>query len=68
MIGDTEADVLAGKQVGLGTVAVLSGIRDEAHLSRAPADFLLPDIRSLPTVLNVPPLAWEKAASEAASS
>lgn len=55
MIGDTEADVMAGKRVGLQTAAVLSGIRDEAHLRQAEPDFLLNDIRDLPKVLNLPP-------------
>ena len=68
MIGDTEADILAGKHVGLRTVAVLSGIRDEAHLRLAEPDFLLPDIQGLPAVLNLPPLATKKTAPDASSS
>jgi phosphoglycolate phosphatase len=47
MIGDTEADVDAGKQMGLKTVAILSGIRDEEHLRAAEPDHLLNDIREL---------------------
>ena len=47
MIGDTEADVGAGKIVGLQTVAVLTGIRDAEHLRRAKPDYLLDDIRGL---------------------
>jgi phosphoglycolate phosphatase len=62
MIGDTEADVLAGKHVGLSTVAVLSGIRNEDQLRRANPDFLVPDIRDVPAMLELPPLAREKAA------
>ncbi|MGB3494372.1 MAG: HAD hydrolase-like protein [Elainellaceae cyanobacterium] len=34
MIGDTEADVLAGQTVGMPTIAVTSGIRSESYLSR----------------------------------
>lgn len=34
MIGDTEADVLAGQAVGISTIAVTSGIRSESYLSR----------------------------------
>jgi phosphoglycolate phosphatase len=48
MIGDTEADVGAGKLLGLRTVAVLSGIRSAEILARSQPDHLLPDIRKLP--------------------
>jgi phosphoglycolate phosphatase-like HAD superfamily hydrolase len=51
IIGDTEADIQAGKEVGLRTVAVLSGIRDEEHLRAAAPDFLLNDIRELSFLL-----------------
>jgi phosphoglycolate phosphatase-like HAD superfamily hydrolase len=47
MIGDTEADIGAGKRVGLRTVAVLTGIRDKKHLKLADPDHLLADIRGL---------------------
>ena len=47
MIGDTEADIGAGKHVGLRTAAVLTGIRDAEHLRRAEPDHLLDDIRGL---------------------
>jgi phosphoglycolate phosphatase-like HAD superfamily hydrolase len=47
MIGDTEADVGAGKIVGLKTAAVLTGIRDVKHLKKAEPDHLLDDIRGL---------------------
>jgi phosphoglycolate phosphatase-like HAD superfamily hydrolase len=59
MIGDTEADVLAGKMARLKTVGVLCGIRDEAHLRVAEPDFLVPDIRFLPAILKLPPLPAE---------
>ncbi len=68
MIGDTEADILAGQKVGLRTVAVLSGIRDEAHLRQVRPDVLLPDIRKLPLALNLPPLLWENDKWAASSS
>jgi phosphoglycolate phosphatase-like HAD superfamily hydrolase len=51
MIGDTEADVGAGKRAGLRTVAVLTGIRDAKHLRRAEPDYLLHDIRELAELL-----------------
>jgi phosphoglycolate phosphatase-like HAD superfamily hydrolase len=51
MIGDTEADVAAGRLVGLSTVAVLCGIRDREHLVESAPDYVLGDIRELPLVL-----------------
>jgi phosphoglycolate phosphatase-like HAD superfamily hydrolase len=47
MVGDTEADVGAGRLTGLRTAAVLSGIRNREFLIRAEPDFLLNDIREL---------------------
>ena len=47
MVGDTEADVEAGRCLGFTTAAVLSGIRDEDRLRAARPDFLLNDIREL---------------------
>jgi phosphoglycolate phosphatase len=52
MVGDTEADVGAGRLVGLRTAAVLCGIRDRELLLRAGADFLLEDIRELPLIVD----------------
>ena len=60
MIGDTEADVRAGKLAGLKTVAVLSGIRDEAHLRLAEPHHLLNSIEELAVLLDLPPLAMAK--------
>jgi phosphoglycolate phosphatase-like HAD superfamily hydrolase len=68
MIGDTEADIQAGKHAGLKTIAVLSGIRDEGHLRAAEPDFLVPDIRDLPVVLNLPSLPAEKPSQPLSSS
>jgi phosphoglycolate phosphatase-like HAD superfamily hydrolase len=50
MVGDTEADVLAGRIAGLRTAAVLSGIRNRELLERAEPEFLLDDIRELPLI------------------
>jgi phosphoglycolate phosphatase len=50
MVGDTEADVGAGKLAGLRTAAVLSGIRNREFLLQAQPDFLLSDIRELPFI------------------
>lgn len=51
MIGDTEADVGAGRLVGLRTAGVLCGIRDREHLAGPLCDELLGDIRALPPLL-----------------
>jgi hypothetical protein len=55
MVGDTEADVGAGRLTGVRTVAVLSGIRNRDLLLRAGPDFLLEDIRELPLIVETPP-------------
>jgi phosphoglycolate phosphatase len=54
IIGDTEADIGAGRLLGLRTVAVLSGIRNRELLLRAEPDFLLDDIRELPLIVEPP--------------
>ena len=51
IIGDTEADIVAGKELGLTTVAVESGIRDGEFLEELKPDFLLKDISELEKVL-----------------
>ena len=51
MVGDTEADIGAGRLVGLHTAGVLCGIRDREHLAAARPDALLDDIRALPQVV-----------------
>ena len=51
MVGDTEADVLVAKKIGLVSVAVTSGIRSEAILRELGPDYVLDDITSLPDVL-----------------
>lgn len=47
MIGDTEADIGAGRYLDLNTAAVLSGIRCSELLLRTQPDCLLNDIREL---------------------
>jgi phosphoglycolate phosphatase len=54
MIGDTEADIGAGRYLGLHTAAVLSGIRNRELLLRTEPDFLLSDIRELPLIVESP--------------
>lgn len=47
IIGDTELDILTGKQLGLWTVGVLCGIRTRKHLEAVGADVILPSIVEL---------------------
>ena len=49
VIGDTEADVLAGQALGLSTVAVTCGIRSQSYLQRLEPTAVVPD---LPTAVN----------------
>jgi phosphoglycolate phosphatase len=52
IIGDTEADVGAGKLLGMTTVAVRCGIRDEDQLVRLNPTYLIDDIRALPGLMS----------------
>lgn len=54
MIGDTTADIRAGKSAGAQTVGVLSGFGDSAELQRAGADMILPSVNALPATLLTP--------------
>lgn len=51
IIGDTEADIITGKQLGLKTFAVTSGIRDEQFLRALEPDYLVSGIEKIPTLL-----------------
>ena len=51
IIGDTEADILAGQSLGLTTCGVLSGIRDEKLLSALHPTHLVASIAELPSLL-----------------
>lgn len=44
VIGDTEADVLAGQALGLSTVALTCGIRSHAYLQRLEPTAVLPNL------------------------
>jgi phosphoglycolate phosphatase-like HAD superfamily hydrolase len=52
IIGDTEADIGAGRLLELTTVAVRCGIRDEEWLARMNPTYLIDDIRALPTLMS----------------
>ena len=51
IIGDTEADVLAGKRLSLVTIAVASGIRSRQYLQALEPDYLIDSIVALPGIL-----------------
>jgi phosphoglycolate phosphatase len=51
IIGDTEADIVTGKQLGLKTVAVLSGLRSRELLEVMQPDHLVASIAEAPTLL-----------------
>jgi phosphoglycolate phosphatase len=51
IIGDTEADIATGKKLGLRTIAVSSGLRNESLIRELHPDHVLPGIGDLPTVL-----------------
>ena len=46
-IGDTETDILAGRNFGMNTVAVCNGIRDESFLRALSPTWLLPSAANL---------------------
>lgn len=47
IVGDTEADVHAGRELGIRTCGVLSGLRDEASLLALKPDRIIRDIADL---------------------
>ena len=50
LIGDTEVDIQAGKALGLATIAVQNGMRNESKLRAANPDWILESIDALPTL------------------
>jgi phosphoglycolate phosphatase-like HAD superfamily hydrolase len=46
IIGDTEIDIRAGKELGLTTVAVSSGVRSRERLAEEGPDFIIGDINA----------------------
>ena len=52
IIGDTEVDILAGKELGLTTIAVTNGIRTRELLEALQPDFIIPDVTGLPRLLD----------------
>ena len=47
LIGDTETDVLAGKELGFKTIVVLNGIRTKEILLKSSPDFICKSIKDL---------------------
>lgn len=52
IIGDTEADISAGKHLGIRTIAVLSGIRNKSFIQSFNPDAIIDSIADLDSVLN----------------
>lgn len=50
IVGDSEVDILAGKALGMRTVGVLSGIRNETVLREIAPDFIVKDLNHLPSL------------------
>ena len=47
IIGDTEADIAAGKQLGIRSFAVITGIRSKSFLDNQSPDYIIPIINDV---------------------
>jgi phosphoglycolate phosphatase len=47
MIGDTEADIYAGKSHNISTISITCGLRSHSYLLRQSPDLILPDLKSV---------------------
>ena len=47
IVGDTEEDILSGKKLGIGIVAVLSGLRDRPYMESLKPDYIIEDLSKL---------------------
>lgn len=52
IVGDTEVDILAGKNLGIKTCGVLCGMRTYKLLKQLKPDYLIRDLRGLTTILD----------------
>ena len=68
VVGDTEADVLAARQLGLAAVGVSSGLRTGGYLRRVGADVVLDRVGQLPAILAELVPCASPAATQAACS
>lgn len=52
LVGDTEGEIVAAKNLGLRSVAVLGGIRSKNYLQRFEPDYMISHIRELPAIIS----------------
>lgn len=52
IVGDTEADISAGKEIGMLSVAVTYGIRSKEFIAKLKPDFCIDNLPELPEILN----------------
>ncbi len=52
IVGDTETDILAGKHLGIKTVAVVDGMRSKKFLEKYHPDVLIKDLSKIKNILN----------------
>lgn len=52
IIGDTEADIKCGRQLGIKTVGVLSGLRNYAAMKKLAPDLIIPFIYDIKPILD----------------
>jgi phosphoglycolate phosphatase len=51
VVGDTEADIIAGRELGLKTIALTSGIRSEHFLRALNPDYILSQVNEVTAVV-----------------
>jgi phosphoglycolate phosphatase len=68
VVGDTEADVVAARRLGLTAVGVCGGLRTGGYLRRAGADVVLDGVGQLPAILAELAGSPSPAATQAACS
>lgn len=51
LVGDTEGEIVAAKNLGITSVAVLGGIRSKNYLQSYDPDYMISHIRELPAIL-----------------
>lgn len=53
VVGDTEADVLAARELGLAAIGVASGLRNRAYLKQVGTHVVVDGIRQVPEALGI---------------